>query len=87
MSKIIANGVGYSITEDNGVRAVHVRADKIPNRYGYGHTLESGNATRAFARLKARAYLGASVDVSGEIDRFYIGTSLWRTYRIVEASR
>lgn len=89
MSITIAKGTGYTIatTPQTGITTVSVRADKIPNRHGYGHTVESGTDTRTYARMAAREHVGPRVDVSAAIDTFHVGGDLWRTYLVKAVAR
>lgn len=91
MTKVIANGVGFSIIQDGDTVLVSVQADKLPVRGGYGHTFESGNTTRAYARMVARKHVPGrapnsyGVNVSAMIDTYNVGTDVWRTYRVLNA--
>lgn len=85
MSKTLAKGVGFVVlSEETGI-TVSVRADKIPNRHGYGHTVESGTDTRSYARMAAREHVAPNATVSGVLDTYTVGTDLWRTYRVLGA--
>lgn len=83
---IIAGSGDFTIKREGEAVTVSIRADKIPNRHGYGHTVESGTITRTYARMMARKYVTpaqhSTVDVSGCIGSYHVGTDLWRTYTV-----
>lgn len=77
----------YRVRDAGNAVYVDVHVDRIPNQHGYGHKLESGNSTRAYARKVAQLVFTPAagwnrVDVTAQTGSYHIGPALWRTYRV-----